>query len=252
MKLKDLKKEYTHPKMRLVKAKAKELMLSGANHLTLIFSLVLIAVSATVPLYVFSLIYDFYPYVAVDIAMMVMEVLVMAPLLFGLVSMSAKMADGEACRPADLFEAFSDFKTYKRSLVFFIVFALILALLVSLVALPFVAAYLMRNAGMHDALIIAVTVAGVIATAFVSILSFCRMSIAPILNAKGESVLASIKGSFMLTKKKGIKLVCFALGFIPLVLISVVAVFVPMLIYTAPYLLCVWTVGAKMIMENNE
>lgn len=252
MKLKDMKKEYMRPEMRLVKAKAKELMFAGENHLTLIFSLLLITASAVVPLFVFSLIYEFYPYFVTDVAMLLMELLVVPPMLFGLVSMANKMAEGERCVLTDLFVGFSDFKTYRRSLFSFVAFLVILVIFACPIAVPFVVAHLMRSASVGEGLILAEMIVGVVITSPLSIWLFCRMSIAPILNVKGEGVFRSTKRSFILTRKKGIKLVCFALRFIPLLFVSIVAVFVPMLIYTAPYLLCVWAVGAKMICENNE
>ena len=238
--------------MRLAKAKAKELMLSGENHLTLIFSLIIIAVSAVIPLFVFYLIYEFYPYAWVDAAMIAMEFFVLSPLLYGITSLVSGMADGENCRITDLFEALSGWKAYRRSLKFGAASVISTALLLLLAGLPLIASEWMESAGLPVWSSAIVGIAGALVSFPTVLWLCCRASLFPILAVKEHGSFQAIRRSFMLTRKKGRKLMLFALGFLPLVLVSVLAVFVPMLIYTAPYMLCVWAIGVKMICENNE
>lgn len=252
MKLKNLINKYKHPSMRLVKAKAKELMLSGENHLTLIFSLVVTAVSVIIPLCVFSLIYELCPYAWVDAAMLLTEYLVLSPLLYGITSIASGMADGEDRRIVDLFEAFSSLKMYKRSLKFGLAVIVAAAALSLLAGLPLTVSGWLESAGLPKWVAVIVGIAGTLASAPTALWLFCRASLFPLLMVREYGVFWAIKRSFVLTKGKGAELFLFALGFLPLVLVSVLAVFVPMLIYTAPYMLCVWAIGAKTIRENNE
>jgi hypothetical protein len=235
-----------------VKAKAKELMFSGENHLTLIFSLIVISVSAVIPLFVFSLIYTFYPYIVIDIAMMAMEFFVLAPLLFGLLSLITKMADGERVHLTDLFEGFSSFKAYTRSLCLGLVSVIIVALLVLFVSLPLMASSWMKSAGLPAWICYSAGIVGTVVTSVIAILSACRMCLFPIFVAKGNGIYLSFTRSLLCTRKKTAEILMLALSFLPLVIVSALMVLVPMLIYTAPYLLSVWAVGAKTICENNE
>ena len=238
--------------MRLIRAKAKEVMLSGENHLTLIFAIIVTAVSAIMPLFIFSLIYEFYPYVWVDVAMMLTELLVLSPMLYGITSIASGMADGDKALINDLFEGFSSLKRYKRSLKFGLAVIIVAAVLVFFAGLPLIVLGWLGNAGLPGWVATLVGLVGTLISAPVALWLFCRVSLFPLLMIREYGVLWAIKRSLVLTRGKGAELILFALSFLPLILVSVLIVFVPMLIYTAPYMLCVWAIGAKTIRENNE
>ena len=86
---------YKHHRMRLVKSRARELMLAGENHLLLIFSLLIIGTTAIIPQLIFGIIYAFYPYLIVDIACVVFTALLIAPLVYGVLRLVWRSANGE-------------------------------------------------------------------------------------------------------------------------------------------------------------
>ena len=248
----DPKNKYKHRRMRLVNAKAKELMLSGENHLVLIFALIVIGVMAVFPELLLSMIYGFIVYPYADIAMAVLGFFLISPLFYGLLYMVSNMADGERCDLHELFDAFASARRFLRSISLGLALLLTAAISVLLIALPIAASEWLEEAGAPQWLAALEGIVGTVMASAVVLLLTCRMSLFPMLAVKEEGVFRAIARSFVLTKGKTFKLVRYALGFLPLVIVSILAVLVPMLIYTAPYMLCAYAIGVKMICENNE
>lgn len=252
MKRSDPKNEYKHQRMRLVRAKAKELMLSGENHLCLIFSLIIICVTAIIPWLLYGLVYYEVVFPLPEIALALAEIILVFPLLYGLLHITKDMAEGKKNDFRELFCAFSSSEGFFRSIALGIVIALMTAASVLLVALPVAISDWMITLGVPQVLATLECVVGIAGVCVLLALLCCRMSLFPMLVAGGAGVFSAIARSFALTRGKTFKLLRFAIGFLPLVLVSVVAVFVPMLIYTAPYMLCAYAIGVKTICENNE
>lgn len=238
--------------MRLVKAKAKELMLARENHLLLIFSLIVIGVTEILPQMVFSIIYAFFPYLIVDIALIIVSVLFIAPLLYGVLRISFRLANGEDCTIADLFEAFYSSEDYWRSILAAIVLLVIAAAETALLAIPVALADtlagVMTNVWVSDI----IGIVGLLGVLFGLLLLNGRMLLFPMLVAKGNGVWRAMELSLSMTRGKTLKILGYSIGFLPLVAVSVILVLVPMVIYTAPYMLCVYAIGVKMMCENNN
>lgn len=238
--------------MRLVKAKAKELMLSGENHLMLIFSIIIIGVTAVMPQLVFSIIYGLFIYPWADVLTAALTFLLVLPIVFGLLSMVKRMADGEKCVISDLFECFCSAEAYFRSLALGFGLVLVAALNAILLAIPFVLNEWLISLPVDMWISDAVSAAALLVALALAFLIDCRLSLFSMLFVQGEGVFRAMAHSVSLTKGRTLRLAVYGLSFLPLVMISIVAVLVPMLIYTAPYMLCAYAIGAKMICENNE
>ena len=234
--------------MRLIKAKAKELMFSGENHLLLIFSLVIIGASLFIPQLIFAMIYAFYPYLWVDIALAVFTFLLAAPLLCGLLRMVWRSANGERCTIADLFEPFCTPFEYFRSVLITLLIAAILAAEVLIIIVPEVVTDMMLDTWIAHS----VGFFGSLIVLFGLLVLNSRIFIFPMLAAGGEKIFPSIAHSFRLTKGKTFRLLGYRLGFFPLLIVSILGVLVPLIIYTAPYMLCAYAIGVKTMCENNK
>ena len=74
------KNKYQHlQSSRLVKAKAKELMLSNENHIKLILAIIIAFTTAVMPIMMLSVIYDYISDDVYNVAFIVLEVLLTAP-----------------------------------------------------------------------------------------------------------------------------------------------------------------------------
>lgn len=250
--VKNGKNKYKHQRMRLCKLKAKELMLSGENHLLLIFSLMILGATAIILQLIFSMIYAFFPYLMVDVALYVMTFLIEAPLVYGILRVVWRGADGEKCTIADIFEAFYTIGEWWRAILIFIIILIIAAAEIFLLAIPLSASEWMAELSISVKLADSLGVVGFFAVLFGLALLNCRMSLFPMIAVKGLGVFKAIRCSFSLTKGRTFRLWGYHLGFVPLLIVSALAVLVPMLIYTAPYMLCVYAIGVKMMCENNN
>ena len=238
--------------MRLVKEKAKELMLAGENHLLLIFSLLIIGTTAILPRFIFSVIYAFYPYIAVDIALVVFTILLIIPLWYGLLRVAWRSANGEKCTITDLFEAFRSFEVYLKSFLISVATVIIAAVEVMLILVPIAISETMIDLAVKPLIADAVGIVGVLAVLLGLLLLNSRIMLFPMLAASGEKVFRSIGRSVKLTKGRAFRLLWYRMCFVPLVIVSVLGVLVPMIIYTAPYMLCAYAIGTKMMLENNN
>ena len=243
---------YKHHRMRLVKSRARELMLAGENHLLLIFSLLIIGTTAIIPQLIFGIIYAFYPYLIVDIVCVVFTALLIAPLVYGVLRLVWRSANGEKCTIADLFEAFYTLEDYFRSFLLLLWTLLIAAIEVILLILPIAINEWMIDLAVKPLIADAVGIVGFFGVLFGLLLFNSRIILFPMLTASGERVLRSIGRSVRITKKKAFRLLGYRISCLPLLIISVLGVLVPMIIYTAPYMLCAYAIGTKMMLENNN
>lgn len=239
--------------MRFVKSEAKELMLAGENHLLLIFSILIVGVTAVVPQYLFGLIYMFFPYAFVDKLLLALTCILEAPFVYGLLRIAMRISNGERCTLADLFEAYSSIGEFWRSLVLVASVILVSCIETFAIALPIAVANVLKSSATTSELAATVIkIVGVVAVGIVLLWFNSRILPFPMLYAKGSGIFGAIGRSLRITKKRSFDVLCLQFSLLPLVAVSVIAVLVPLIIYTLPYLICIYAIGVNELCENNN
>ncbi len=238
--------------VRLLKAKGRELLFSGENHISLLLAILAVGVTAALPIAVSGM---FYPFVSDGIYTLILlglEFLFLSPLLTSVSRMSMRMSSGERVRFYEVFDDFSSVRTYLRSIAFSLVETVIFALTLFLAIMV---AYFFSNdaAESFGNSIVPLALAAVVGTLSVMLVIFMiRLIPARAIFAMKGKVFSSIKTALKLTRKKTFKIVCIFITLLPLIFISVALVCLPLLIYTAPYMICIYGLATEKLLENNK
>ncbi len=236
---------------RLIKAKAKELMLAGENHLNIILALITVSSAAVAPVLICSMLYGQLGEVLYTLLLLSMELFLVSPMVFALLGMVRAMAKGERSPFSVVFSPYGSIKEYLKSLMMSLISAILLLMMIFGVAMLVGTAASLFNKEMAVVEAVLSAFVGLIITVLSVLLTF-RLMVVPALVSDGVGLLRSVKRSFAATKRKGFRMLYLMLGLFPLTLISIIAVCVPLYVYTLPYLLCVYSVGVDALMKNNE
>ena len=79
-----------------------------------------------------------------------------------------------------------------------------------------------------------------------------RFAATPAFVSDGNGLWHSLRRSFVLTRGKTLQMLRLTAELIPLVLISAIAVCIPLYLYTLPRILCMYSVGVDDLIKNNE
>jgi len=236
---------------RLIKAKAKELMLTGENHINILLGLIAVSSAAVAPMLICSMLYDQLGDALYTLILLAMEFFFVLPMVFALIGMARAMSKGERVPFSKVFSPYASIKEYLRSIAMSLVATVILVIMMFGVAIVIgsVPSFFEEEPRIVETAIGAII--GIIATALSVFLAF-RLAAMPALLADGNGFWRSVKLSFSVTRKKCLRMLGIMISFLPLTAISVLAVCVPLYVYTLPYLLCVYSVGVDEMINNNE
>ena len=101
---------------RLIKAKAKELMLAGENHINIILALIAVSSSAVAPVIICSMLYDQLGEVLYTVLLLSMEFFLISPMVYALIGMVMAMTRGEKVAFSKVFSPYGSVKEYFRFL----------------------------------------------------------------------------------------------------------------------------------------
>lgn len=245
-------KKIIKPKANLLRSKAKELMLSGENHIKLILAVIIIFASGVVPILISNMVYNYIEAPWADILLIAFEGLLVIPLWLGILRMATLMAKKNTVSVSDLFFAFSSVRAYFKFLlvgvISLILFVLPIILLIFIIGLIMT----MEIVGAIELIAQVAVLAFFIALLLPSIWLCCRASLFSALAVNEKGVIKPFFKSIKKTKRKATEIFVSFVGMFPLLIISVLAILLPLVVYTLPYMLCMYAIGAENLIENNE
>lgn len=237
---------------RLISAKSRELLLSDENYITLIFAVIIFAFAIILPFIAYYMAYGAADGVLIFALFIFIELFVSVPILFGsfrIAGLASKKADMGI---VDVFFAFCSIKNYFRAIIlsFIHIFKIITPL-----SIGYILAYAVINIfNIPNEWSTWVTVAG-LAASFVLflplILRFYAVDL--LVTADDEGVINAIRLSWGYTRKNIAFLLKYSLKMLPLLIVSIVAVCVPLLVYTLPFLFCAYAIVCrKLILPQKQ
>ena len=236
----------------IVKLKARELMLSGENHITLILAIIVAGVTAIAPIMSLNMIYMWMSQSVMDALCFAFWTLILLPICMGVLRLACLMAKRQGASSIDVFFAFSSFKTYVKYIGIGIVSLLIFLLPVVPIGVAALLRVLLAKLVSVEWILNTAALVSLAATELLAIWLSLRLSFYSALALTGNSVFRPLRQSFWKTRKREGRTACLWLSFLPLALVSIIAILVPMVIYTLPYMLCAYALYALDILENNQ
>lgn len=239
---------------RSLKRKARELLYAGQNHLELIISIIIAVTFCVVPIVACYLASEVIDENVLDILLMAIEIFISIPLFSGIYRMIGLAFKNKEYGLIDIFWAFSSIKNYFK--VIFMNFISFLKTITPLsigFILSTVAVEILGNLNiMHE---LAVAIGGMImAVEVLLFLPLCSRFYAVrfLVTVEYCGVIQAVKYSWRLTKRNSVKLTLLNISLWPIALVSVVALLVPFIVYTLPFLICVYTVVCGKLVRADE
>ena len=236
----------------VIKLKARELMLSGENHITLILAIIVATVTAITPIMSANMLYMWISEPVMDALVYAFWALITTPICIGILRLVCLMAKRQTTSLLDIFYGFSSFGTYVKYLGIAIVSFLVLSLPVVPIGIAALIRVLLAKLVCVEWILNAATLASLVATELVAIWLSCRLYFYSALAVSGNRVFRPLRQSFLKTRKKTRETICLWLSFLPLALVSIISILVPMVIYTLPYMLCAYALYVLDILEINQ
>ena len=236
----------------VIKLKARELMLSGENHITLILAIIVATVTAVAPIMILNMIYMWISQGVMDTLLFAFWAFITAPICMGILRLACLMAKRQSTSLTELFYGFSSFRTYVKYLGIAIVSLLVFLLPVVPIILAALLRVILAKLVSVEWILNATEWATFIISELLAIWLSCRLSFYSALAVSGNRVFRPLRQSFWRTRKKTRKTLRLWLSFLPLAFVSIIAILVPMVIYTLPYMLCAYALCALDIIENNQ
>lgn len=233
-----------------LKVKSRELMMAESNYFSLLIATIIAFAFGIMPLMVVYLIEDVITEDILLTLIIAFFVFLFVPLVTGIYRMSGLAFSHKEYGIADVFYAFSSVKIYFRVLLVNL-FGFIKLLI------PFVAGFIsfivfsLLLQGVEDiewlSFLLAVCV-GVLTLPLVK-----RFYVISYLTCVEDmSFACALKSSVRYTKGKSVRLAFLTLGFLPVTVLSFIAIMVPFVIYVFPFRTCLYSVICGELKRDYE
>lgn len=227
----------------VVRSRARELLFSGGNYITLVLALALCA-PPFVLVYVLSATVAAYTVLWVPYAMLfILAFLVAVPMVLGAVRVAVAIYGKSENPLSEMFFAFSSPWVYLRTLALAVILIakLTVSVLPALTVKSFVFAALRSVNVMTDLASLLGVIAGVMIFVLLEALLARFQGLLFFAFADGGvEVLKAVDRSWRHCKGRTLQSLKLWLWFVPLVIISALPVCIPLILYTVPYMLCVY------------
>lgn len=238
--------------LKIIREKSRELLLSHENHLNFVFAIVLFGVSLILPFMAYALYYNAMGKVVSLVILILTEILLALPVLSGVYKIIGKALNKREWGLSEVFFAFSSTRNYFKTLLLslFTIIKYITPISCGIIAGSVSDAILRRLNILYGVVAVAK-----LSVAFLTILLFLPLvnrfyAVSYLVLSEDMSIVKSIGTSWRATKGKTLKLISVSISFVPVALVSVAALCVPMVVYTAPYLICVYSlISMKTVWE---
>jgi hypothetical protein len=223
-----------------LKGKARELLLANGNHFSLVIAFIIVAATCAMSIVALTIINDFIFDGAVTLLLFTFFFFMVSPMLSGLYRMAGFAYPHKEYAIIDVFYAFSTLKNYLRVLFVSLVelLKLIVPAFVGLVGYAILFSILGHTA--ISALI--AVIAGILAAIAVFVFGKRFYAVSYLVYVEEMTVAAAIKNSFRYTKGISLKLTLIGARFLPMTILSFVALMLPFLVYNFPFRLCLYPV----------
>lgn len=244
----------SHKKIRLLKSKARDLLFAGQNHLQFILAFIIVATFCVIPIVTCYLAGELFDEAAITVILLVIEIFVAFPLFSGIYVMVGNASRNKEYGLIDIFFAFSSIKNYFRvifmNLICFLKYVtpLSIGFIVYTVAAEILGSFNVP----HE---LALAVGGIIMTVvIVLLLPLCSRFYAVrfLVTVEDLGVIKAVKRSWQITKRNSLKLIFLNISLLPIAILSVAALLVPFVMYTFPFLMCVYSVTCGKLLRADE
>ena len=240
--------------IKLLKSKALELLCARKNYIELILAFIIASTFCIIPIVVCSLTSELLDETIFTIVLLCIEVFISIPIFSGIYRMIGKACRNKEYGLVDIFFAFTSTRNYFR-----VIFMNIISFLkyVTPISIGFILSITLRDIlGNFNILyeLVAIIVGVFMAAVILVLLPLCNRFYAVrfLVTAEDYDIIGAIKRSWRITKRKAIKLTSLNFSLLPILLISVVALLVPLVIYTFPFLICVYSVACRRLLREEE
>ena len=237
-----------------VRSRARELLFSGGNYMTMVFSLVISMPFLFLGYLLASAVAD-YTYDSVPFILMIaLGFFIGGPMLLGVVNVAVAVYRKSKSPLAEMFFAFSSGATYLRALLLTLIQLLKLFIeLMPALVIGSAADEAAFRAGLPNflcGLLSGVLTVGVVIL-MKALLSRFYGTLFFAFDGDELRVRRAISSSFDVCKGKTLHTMRMRLGFLPLFVLSVILLGLPLLWYTVPYMLCAYVSGMAHISDGE-
>ena len=238
-------------KSRLISVKARELLLSGENYITLVFAIIVFALAAALPFVAYYMAYGSVSGELLIFAFFLLELFTAFPLLFGILRIAGLASQKADVSIPDVFYAFGSIKKYLKviSLGFIQIFKHLLPLSLGYIIANTVI-YVFNVSGDLAGWLALVIVLLAYALFLPLITRLYALNL--LVMADDVNVIKGVKLSWGYTRKSTALLVGYSLKSIPLLIISIAAVCVPLVLYTMPFLFCAYVISCRRLIQKQN
>jgi hypothetical protein len=240
--------------IKLLKSKALELLYAGQNHIQFVLALIIAATFCVIPIVICFLASELLDETVLTVLLFVMEIFVAFPLFSGIYCMVGNASRNKEYGLIDIFFAFSSIKNYFRvifmNLICFLKYVtpLSIGFIMYTVAVEILGSFNVP----HE---LALSVGWIlIIVSIVLLLPLCSRFYAVrfLVTVEDLGVIKAVKRSWQITKRNALKLIFLNISLLPLAILSVVALLVPFVVYTFPFLMCVYSVTCGKLLRADE
>ena len=233
-----------------LKVKSRELLLANSNHLCLVIAVIIAFTLGVMPLIALYLVGDVITEGVFYVIFLATVALLFIPLITGIYRMAGLAHEHKAYGIIDIFYAFSSVENYIRVLLvnLFCLIKLLIPIMAGVVWFAIISLILKNVVG--SVWIAAVSAVLVGASTLPLTKRFYAVSFFTLVEEK--NFLNAIKLSAHYTKGRAIRLTLVTLKFLPVTILSIIALMVPFVIYNFPFIICLYSVVCGELKREHE
>ena len=240
--------------IKILKSKARELLFAGRNYFELILAFIITTTFCIVPIVICYLTSELFDELYITVLLLAIEIFISLPLFSGIYRMVGMAVQNQGHGLIDIFYAFSSIKTYLK--VIFMNFISFLKYVtpvsVSFIVSSVAAEILGSFNVLHEvAVAIGIILMTVVLLLFLPVCSRFY-AVRFLVMTEDLGAIKALNSSWRITKHKAVKLTFLNISLMPLTVLSMAALLVPFVMYTFPFLICVYSVTCRKLFRADE
>lgn len=233
-----------------LKGKSIELLLASSNHFSLVLSVIIAFTLGVMPMMALYLLGDVISDDTFTVLLLLFVIFLFIPLITGIYRMAGLAYWHKEYGIVDVFFAFSSFKNYFRVFLVnaFGIIKNLIPLLAGFIWFGLLAAFLKDVKGAEWIALLSAIAVGM--TTLPLVKRFYAVSFLVCVEEMG--FVGAIKRSLSYTKGKSIKLALATVRFLPVTVLSFIAIMVPFVVYNFPFRICLYSVICGELKSEYE
>lgn len=235
---------------KMIKCKARELLSANENHFIFVISFVIAIAMGVLPLIALWIVGDLISEDIFTAIFLGCLLFLLAPLVTGIYRMSGLAYNHKEFGIADIFYAFSSFKNYLRVLLVDVIglLKLIIPFFVGIICFSVFSAVFSTVKSITPLIVFLSVLVALLVLPW-----FKRFyAVSYLVCTEEMKITSAIKYSWRYTKRKSIKLARLDVCFLPMSVLSALALMVPFFIYNFPFRLCLYSVICGELKREAE